>query len=140
MTVRPRVFEFAVSVDPAWDATGDRGGTTLRGAEREEWTPEHLVLAGLVRCVLTSFGHHARRSELVVSESSGTARGAVTRRESDGRHAFVTVEAELQVTLAPRPDPEALAELLARAERDCFIGASLTAVPVYRWTIEEPAA
>jgi hypothetical protein len=38
------------------------------------------------------------------------------------------------VELDPEPDPPALTELLALAERDCFIGSSLTAKPSYRWT------
>jgi len=28
-----------------------------------------------------------------------------------------------------------LADLLAKAERDCFISASLTTKPTYRWTV-----
>ena len=34
---------------------------------------------------------------------------------------------------------DALAELLAKAERDCFVGASLTAKPSYRWTVNGAA-
>ena len=37
------------------------------------------------------------------------------------------------VTLEPRP--QSLRELVAKAERDCFIGASLTARPRYHWTV-----
>jgi organic hydroperoxide reductase OsmC/OhrA len=129
------VFEFAVSVDEDWNAVGDRGGTSLPGAERAEWTPEHLLLAGLCRCVLTSLHHHARRAEIDV-RSSGQAHGTVTRREDDGRFAFVSIEVDLEVVLGPRPDDEALDALLAKAERDCFVGASLTAPPVYRWTVD----
>jgi organic hydroperoxide reductase OsmC/OhrA len=135
MRTRPRVFEYAVSVDEDWEVTGDRGGTPLPGDERTEWTPEHLLLAGLCRCVLTSLGHHARRAEVGV-RSSGQAHGTVTRREQDGRFAFVAIEVALEVALDPRPDDEALDALLAKAERDCFVGASLTAPPVYRWTVD----
>ena len=39
------------------------------------------------------------------------------------------IEAELE------PPPESLEELLAKAERDCFIGASLTAKPSYEWVV-----
>jgi hypothetical protein len=38
------------------------------------------------------------------------------------------------VRLTPKPGDDELAELLAKAERDCFIGASLTVKPTYRWT------
>ena len=37
--------------------------------------------------------------------------------------------------LAPEPEQDALGELLALAERDCFVGSSLTAKPSYRWVV-----
>jgi hypothetical protein len=46
----------------------------------------------------------------------------------------VEIEVDLEVRLSPQPGGSELAELLAKAERDCFIGASLTAKPTYRWT------
>jgi organic hydroperoxide reductase OsmC/OhrA len=133
---RARVFDFAVQLDGAWDATSDRGGTPLPGAERETWTPEHLVLAGLVRCVLTSLAFHAGRAAIDVTPSAD-ARGTVTRRDEDGRFAFVAIEVGLDVRLQPEPAPDAVAELTAKAERDCFVGASLTVKPAYRWTVNE---
>jgi hypothetical protein len=59
----------------------------------------------------------------------------VTRRDADERYAVVESEADLSVELEPEPESSALAELLATAERDCFIGSSLTAKPSYRWTV-----
>jgi uncharacterized OsmC-like protein len=99
-----------------------------------EWSPEHLLLAALVGCSLKSLRYHAKRSEIDVRSASGTARTLVTRREADERYALVETEVELVVELDPEPDPTALTELLALAERDCFIGSSLTAKPSYRWT------
>ena len=61
----------------------------------------------------------------------------MTRRESDGRYAFVEIRAELEVEI--EPPPEDLRAPLERAERDCFIGASLTAKPGYRWTVNGSA-
>jgi hypothetical protein len=45
----------------------------------------------------------------------------------------VRIKVELDVTLAPTPT--STRELVAKAERDCFVGASLTAKPRYRWTV-----
>jgi hypothetical protein len=59
----------------------------------------------------------------------------VTRREEDGRFAFVDVTFEGDVSFEPKPDDATVAELLARGERDCFVGASLTAEPTYRWQV-----
>ena len=133
MSVRARTFTYDVSLDDAWTATSPLGGTTLPSEERV-WSPEHLVLTGLCRCVLTSFRYHARRAghEPV---SSGTAHAVVTRREEDGRWAIVDTHLDLAVTLEPVPDADDLRALIFKGERDCFIGASLTVTPDYHWTV-----
>jgi hypothetical protein len=67
--------------------------------------------------------------------ASGTARGIVTRPEGEERFRFVEIEVEIDGELEPSPDPTALEELLARAERDCFVGSSLVSKPAYRWRV-----
>jgi organic hydroperoxide reductase OsmC/OhrA len=119
----PKRFEYAVTV------AGD-------GPVRceDDWTPEHLVLAGLGRCTLKSLSFHAVRAGL---SARGTAavQGAVEKRPEDGRYAFVEVECGLDVEFDPAPENEGLRELLDLAERDCFVGASLTAKPLYEWRV-----
>ncbi len=125
----PKRLEFSASVG--------RDGA-LCAEERESldpgevWTPEHLVLAALCRCTLSSLRHHAEKAGV---EASGTAaaNGVVARRDSDGRHAFVEVLCGLDVTLEPEPDD--LPALLALAERDCFISASLAVPTEYEWRV-----
>ena len=129
---RARVFEYRVDTGPDWTAKSDRGGAELY--RDEAWTPEHLVLAGLARCTLQSLEYHAHGAGLEATATVVT-RGSVTRRESDGRFAFVDISASLELEVEPRPDPDALRQLVAKAERDCFVGASLTPKPVYTWTI-----
>ena len=133
MSARPRVFEYDVSVDPDWTAHSSRGGIAIP-SEETEWTPEHLVLAGLCRCTLTSFRYHARRAG-VETATSAAAHGVVTRRDSDGRFAFVEIAVSVEVAIDPAPSPGDLRELVVKGERDCFVGASLTAKPDYRWTV-----
>ena len=53
---RARVFEYHVETDREWTARSDLGGPAL--AREAEWTPEHLVLAGLSQCTLTSLKFH----------------------------------------------------------------------------------
>jgi uncharacterized OsmC-like protein len=125
-----KTLSYAVSVDRDWSATSDRGGTPL--ADEEAWSPEHLVLAGLARCTLTSLRYHARRIGVEIA-GSAEARGEVTQRDTDGRYAFVRLKVDLDVALDPIP--ESVRELISKAERDCFVGASLTAKPRYRWTV-----
>jgi organic hydroperoxide reductase OsmC/OhrA len=128
--VTAKTFSYAVSLDADGDARSDDGGSVLE--HDEAWSPEHLVLTGLARCTLTSLRYHARRSD-VVATGSANASGTVTQRETDGRYAFVRVRVELDVTLEPAPPN--VRELLAKAERDCFVGASLTTKPRYGWTV-----
>jgi uncharacterized OsmC-like protein len=125
-----KTFDYAVSLDDQGDARSDGGGPVL--AHDEAWSPEHLVLAGLARCTLTSLRYHADRSNVSVG-GSADAKGTVTQRETDGRYAFVRIAVTLDVTL--EPTPANVRELLSKAERDCFVGASLTAKPRYRWTV-----
>ena len=100
----------------------------------DEWTAEHLLLAAVARCSLTSFRYHARRVG-IDARGGGTVSGTVTKRESDERYAFVEIAVDLDVALDPAQAAEALPELLAKAERDCFIAASLVLKPVYTWRV-----
>jgi len=129
---RPRILDFDVVVDRAGDARSALGGSPL--PRQVEWWAEHLVLAGLVRCTLASMDYSARRAGLN-SMGFGKAHGSVTKREEDGLYAFVDIETTLEVDLAPAPEPAALRELVARAERGCFVSNSLTATPRHRWIV-----
>jgi uncharacterized OsmC-like protein len=124
-----KTFEYAISLDRAGRPAAE-GGEPLELPE--EWAAEHLLLAALARCTLRSLRYHATRAGLDAI-GSASARGTITKREDDGRYAFVEIECELDVEIEPAPDD--LAELLAKAERDCFVGASLTAPPRYQWRV-----
>ena len=127
---RAKRFDFEIALDRA-------GRVEAKGTQvemPETWAPEHLVLAGLADCSLTSLRYHARRAGIAV-EAKATARGVVTKREEDGRYAFVEIECRFEVGLDPRPGEAELAALLAKAERDCFVGASLQPAPTYVWNV-----
>jgi organic hydroperoxide reductase OsmC/OhrA len=131
MGMTSKRFQYTASLDAAGTMYAEGGAPVTTP---EAWTPDHLVLAAVVRCSLGGLRYHARRAGHAL-EGSGRARGVVTRRHDDGRFAFVAVEVDLEVRLDPAPDPEALRSLIASAERDCFVGASLTAAPSYSWTV-----
>ena len=132
MVVKPRVLEFEVSVDRERTARSGLGGVAL---EREdEWWPEHLVLAALVRCTLASMDYSARRAGFDVS-GQGRAQGTVTKRERDGLYAFVDIESRLEIELDPSPERDAVRELIAKAERGCFVSNSLETHPRHHWTV-----
>ena len=130
MATRAKTFSYAVSVDRDGTAHSEEGGSPL--PDEEAWSPEHLVLAGLARCILVSLRYHARRSEIELN-GGVEARAEVNQRDTDGRYAFVRIKVDVDVTLDPKP--ETVRELISKAERDCFVGASLTAKPRYRWTV-----
>jgi uncharacterized OsmC-like protein len=133
-----RELRFAIDLLPSGELRDENGA---RLEVPPEWTPEHLLLAALGRCSLASLRYHAQRADLVVGDVSGETRALVTRRESDDRYAVVEAVVEIALDLDPEPGSDELAVLLEKAERDCFVGASLTVKPTYRWTVNgRPAA
>ena len=112
MAAQAKTFTYEVSLDRDGAATSGEGGSPL--PDEEAWSPEHLVLAGLARCTLTSLDYHARR---VGIESGGASKraGEVTQRTTDGRYAFVRVKVDVDVTLDPAPANVARAALEGRA-------------------------
>ena len=126
---RAKVFDYAVEL--AVDGTmAIPDGPSF--VPPSEWTADHLLLAALLRCSLDSLAYHARRAGST-TRASGSASGRVTKRESDGRYAFAEIEVRIDATLEPpAADAEALA---AKAERDCFVGSSLTVKPRYEWRL-----
>jgi len=127
----PRAKRFEHQVSMLRDGRFSAEGELLEVPE--SWTPEHFVLAGLLDCSLTSLRYHALRLGVAVHAES-SARGEITRRE-DGRYGFVAIDVRFDVSFDPKPGEAEIAELLAKAERDCFVGASLTPAPSYTWNV-----
>ena len=137
VAVKAKQLRYAVDLTTAGELTDENGVALDPPAE---WSPEHLLLAALVRCSLKSLRYHAERRGVDVRSASGSSRTLVTKRETDERYALVDTDLELVVQLEPEPEQEALNELLALAERDCFVGSSLTAKPSYRWVVNDRTA
>ena len=132
VAAKAKEFRYAVDLGDG-DVVRTEDGTPLGGGP--EWTPEHLLLAALLRCSLASLRHHARRAGIEVTRAAGSANSLFARRESDGRFGVTEVSVVLDVGLEPQAGEAERAELLEKAERDCFIGASLTVKPSYSWTV-----
>jgi organic hydroperoxide reductase OsmC/OhrA len=129
--VEAKEFRYAIELDRAGRVTAEgQAPLDLDPA----WTPEHLVLAGLVRCTLQSLRFHAARVGVDFAASS-KASALVTKRGEDDRYAFVEIDVELELEVEPMPPGEGLRELIGKAERDCFVGASLQPAPRYRWRV-----
>ena len=132
VAVKAKELRYAVELTAGGELTEEHGVALDAPAQ---WSPEHLLLAGLVGCTLKSLRHHAKRSRVDIRSAAGSGRTLVTKRETDDRYSMVETEVELTVELEPELEPSALTELLALAERDCFVGSSLTVTPRYRWTV-----
>lgn len=131
MSVPRPPLEYAVTMDRD-TRLAIPDGTVLDAGE--DWTPEHLLLAAVARCAVASLAFHAARTGATAT-ASVRADAHVARRYADGRHAMTAPELVLDATIDPAPGAGDLERLLARAERDCFVGASLAAGPRYRWTV-----
>jgi organic hydroperoxide reductase OsmC/OhrA len=129
---RAKVLDYSIELDRRYRVAADGGDPQQLP---REFAPEHLTLAGLARCTLASLAYHAARAGVTVAASSAQATGRVTRRSTDGRYAFVEFECNLDVELEPSPDAETRRALLAKAERDCFVGASFVAPTRYVWRV-----
>jgi len=135
MAGKAKEFRYAIGLDRMGRVTADGQSPLELDAAS---TPEHLVLAGLVRCTLQSLRFHAAPQEIDFV-ADGSAAAVITRRPDDGRYAFVQIDVKLDLELDPVPPGEELAALLAKAERDCFVGASLKPSPRYRWSVNGSA-
>ena len=129
MPVRAKVLEYAVEVDGAGRMTIPGGGQFV---PPEGWSADHLLLAALVRCSIDSFTYHARRAGREVT-AAGDAQGTITKSGDDGRYRFVDLKVRINVQLTPRTNE--VDDLIAKGERDCFVGASLALKPEYAWHV-----
>jgi organic hydroperoxide reductase OsmC/OhrA len=126
---RAKVFDYAVELSAEGTMAIPNGAGFVPPSD---WTADHLLLAALLRCSLDSLAYHARRVGST-TRASGSASGRVAKRESDGRYAFSEIDVRVEATLRP-PVAEAVA-LAVKAERDCFVGSSLTVKPRYDWRL-----
>ena len=104
----PKRLEYSVS---------ERSGTPAHA--EPDWDAEHLLLSALARCTLASLEYYAKRANVAVS-GSAVADGVVTRRDSDGRFAFVEARLALDIEVEPALPDEALWKEAVRRASDIF--------------------
>lgn len=128
-------FEYAVSVQQ--DGTARAEGRSP-AAHDLTWSPEHLLLESFVRCSFQSLQFHADRANVAV-EGAGEARARVLRPPGEQRMRIVDLTCRLELTLDPLVEPAVVEQLLADAEHDCFVGATLKSAPIYEWFVNGEA-
>ena len=80
VAVKAKELRYAVDLTTAGELREENG--VLLDAS-PEWSPEHLLLAALVRCSLKSLRYHAERTGVDVRSASGSSRTLVTKRKTD---------------------------------------------------------
>jgi organic hydroperoxide reductase OsmC/OhrA len=128
VAVRAKHFEYWITLDD--DGLSADG----RPMELADASAEHLLLAGLARCSISSLAYFARQRD-VEAGASAYVSGTVTRRGDDDRYGFTDIECRMEVKLEGELDDEALRSLLQSAEWGCFVGASLRPAPRYKWRV-----
>ena len=73
------------------------------------------------------------RGELALVEVGGMR--VLVGITSSSMQTLAVLPDDADVELEPGPTGAALDDLLAKAQRDCFVGASLAVTPTYRWTV-----
>ncbi len=130
MAVRAKHFDYWISLDEQKTLSADGNPVRIEG----EAGAEHLLLAALARCSISSLEHFALQKDVEVT-TSAYASWTVTRREDQERYGFVSIECKLDVRLEGELTDDELHNLLESAELGCFIGASLDPAPKYSWRV-----
>lgn len=89
------------------------------------WSPEHLFVASLATCFLTTFEAVARVSRLPLRDLDVVAKGELARGE-DRRYRFTRVELTPKVVVADEHDLERALRLIPKAEHACLITRSVS--------------
>jgi organic hydroperoxide reductase OsmC/OhrA len=130
VAVRAKHFEYWITHDEGGKLSADGRPTDID----EDVGAEHLLLAALARCSLSSLAYFARQKG-VEARGSAYASGTVTRRGEDDRYAFTEIECRIEVELDGELADADLEQLLESAEWGCFVGASLRPAPRYKWRV-----
>jgi len=90
------------------------------------WSPEHLFVASVATCLMTTFRSIAEHSGLDVVEYRGNAIGHL-RRSEDGLYEIAEVTLRPEVTVSSDRLVARAQRLLEKAERACLISRSIKA-------------
>ena len=102
------------------------------------WTPEHLLVASVATCFLTTFRAMAEVSKLPVVRLEVEAEGRVEKEEGGFRVTQIRLRPALAI--AESTDQERAQRLLQKAERACLISRSLSSRVEVQAKVEVAAA
>jgi peroxiredoxin-like protein len=105
------------------------------GGPEEVWTPEHLFVASIASCFMTTYLAIARNSKLEVLGLEVPAVGTLVRGE-DGRYRITHVVLSPQIAITDEGARERAARIADKAERACLISNSVTTEVTVEATVE----
>ena len=97
------------------------------------WTPEHLLLASVVTCYVTTLRAVAEASKLEFHGVEVPVEGKIEKLEGGFRFTQITLRPE--VTIPREEDRERTGRVLEKAERVCLVSRSLNCAVVLEPTI-----
>ena len=95
------------------------------GGVEAEWTPEHLLVASVESCLLSTFLYFAERFKLSPCSYASTAEGTVEKTKEGLR--FTAIDVSIRLTVADAKAAEKVSSLHIRdkLEKYCLVSASL---------------
>ena len=99
------------------------------------WSPEHLFVAALSVCLMTTFRAVAEASGLEVLEYTDRSSGHLQRGE-DRRYSFDTVTLRPRVVIDDESKIERALRLLDKAESACLVSRSVASEVILDPTVE----
>ncbi|HZQ21996.1 MAG TPA: OsmC family protein [Terriglobales bacterium] len=103
------------------------------GGEPGLWTPEHLLLASVSTCFVSTFRAVAEASKLAFFGAEVEVDGKIEKLEGGFR--FTKIVLKPRVTIHEEKDRERTGRLLEKSERACLVSRSLNCTIVLEPTI-----
>ena len=94
------------------------------GGPEKIWSPEHLFVASVASCLMTTFRSVAARSGIEVLDYTDEAVGRL-RRGDDGRYSIETVILRPAIVISSDSRMDRAQRLIEKAEEVCLISRSI---------------
>lgn len=114
---------------------------TQFGGEGSEWSPEHLFLASISSCYMTTYLVFAKKYKFSLAGFSCKAAGQIGL--VSGRYQFTTIHLFVKIYVADEALVETAKKACQKTQEYCLISHSVSATLVYHpevTTVEKPAA
>ena len=108
------------------------------GGPQHEWTPEHLLVASVASCFMTTFLAIAGNSRLEIDELEVPAVGELVR-DPDRRYSIASIELRPRILVTDEKDRAKAERIAHKADEACLISRSLRSEIVLAPTIDVAA-